>query len=111
MNFGLMPTIHGLSEPSPFKSQRGSTAALKGGPDYSRVTALHGARAKQMSMEEEILLRGKTIAWAGAVVVPLSGDTEVFLRFTDGTGATIGASAREGYPLDMYSGAGKGQEL
>lgn len=62
-------------------------------------------------MEEEIELRDKTITSAGVVVDPISGDSGVVLRFTDGASATIGASAREGCLVDMRIHVGKGQEL
>lgn len=51
--------------------------------------------------DEEIELRGKTIAWAGVVIGPDSADAEVVLRFTDGTSAKVEAWQREGYPVEM----------
>lgn len=33
--------------------------------------------------DEEIALRGKTIAWAGVVAAPQGGDAEFVLHFTD----------------------------
>jgi len=52
-------------------------------------------------IDETGFLIGKAIEWAGVVTNETTGDAEFVMRFTDGSACTIGASQRDGFPLEM----------
>lgn len=54
-----------------------------------------------MPTEKADFLKGKTIAEADVVTDTATGDATVVLRFTDGTGATVSAWQKEGFPVEM----------